>query len=387
MTDPVTLDRSAREQAMIAFVAEAGWPPQTLEPLAADASTRRYFRVADGARRAVLMDAPPGAEEAACPPGADEDARRTLGYNACARLAGPDSRPFVALSDHLCALGFSAPRVLYDDVVQGFLLLEDLGDGLYARVIEQGTPARPLYEAAVDLLVALHARPAPADLPVRDKTARPLLTYDRLALESETRIMLDWYPAAAGAKPPPDAGAQLAAAWDAILPQAIAPEPVLVLRDYHAENLIWLPERAGLARVGLLDFQDALAGHPAYDLVSLLTDARRDVAPDLAAAMRERYLSARAGEPNFDAEAYRTAYAILSVQRNTKILGIFARLWKRFGKPGYLRHVPRVWRYLETDLAHEALAPVRAWYDRFVPPPLRGDALARAYTASQEPAR
>lgn len=324
-----------REGLIRAFLARAGWAGAERRPLAGDASFRRYERLtaADG-RRTVLMDAPPPHE---------------------------DIRPFLAVAAHLAACGLAAPAVLAADADAGFALLEDLGDGLFTRVLAEGGDEAALYAAAVDVLAALHAAP-PGGL--------ALAPYDDALLMAEADLFVDWFlPAATGAPCGDAAREEFHAAWRAVFPKAHALPPVLVLRDYHADNLIWLPEREGLKRVGLLDFQDAVFGSPAYDLVSLFEDARRDVAPATVAAMRARYLAAR---PGIDADAFDAAYAVLGAQRNTKIVGIFTRLWRRDGKPGYLDFLPRVWAHLERDLAHPALGPVRAWFDDHAPPPLRG---------------
>ncbi len=298
-----------------AFLAHAGWGGAAILPLAGDASFRRYFRVVGERASAVLMDAPPAHE---------------------------DSRPFIAIAEHLRALGFAAPRILARDLEQGLVLLEDFGDARMAEVLA-ADPARerPVYAAAIDLLRDLHRHPAGA-----------LPPYDMAVYAREARLFTEWYMPAGGLPP--------AAGYDEAWAEALAPiardRSVTVLRDYHAENIMLLPG-GGL---GLLDFQDALAGHPAYDLVSLLQDARRDVAPALETAMLAHY-----------GPVDRAAYALLGAQRNAKILGIFTRLWKRDGKPRYLAYQPRVWAYLERDLAHPALAPVRRWFDAHVPVPAR----------------
>jgi len=299
-----------------AFLAAHGWAGAQIMPLAGDASFRRYFRVIAPGRRAVLMDAPPPHE---------------------------DPRPFLAVAAHLAGLGFAPPAVLAVDLDQGLVLLEDFGDARMAEVIA-ADPARerPVYEAAVDLLADLHRHAPAADLP----------PYDREVYQREAGLLTEWYAPAVGLSVDAEG---YRAAWDEALAPLSAAAPVTVLRDYHAENIMLLDD----GRLGLLDFQDALAGHPAYDLVSLLQDARRDVSPDLESVMLARY---RAAMPLDDA-----AYALLGAQRNAKILGIFTRLWKRDGKPRYLRYQPRVWGYLERDLAHPALAPVRAWFDANIP--------------------
>jgi aminoglycoside/choline kinase family phosphotransferase len=298
-----------------AFLAAAGWPDAEIVPLAGDASFRRYFRVRRDGRTAVLMDAPPEHE---------------------------DSRPFLNVARHLSDIGFRAPRVLAEDLGAGLILLEDFGDARMKEVIEDRPAAEAeIYAQAIDLLVDLHAAAA-GDLP----------PYDMAVYQREAGLFSEWYAPAVGLAVDTPSYEQ---AWAAVLAPIADNRSVSVLRDYHAENIMLL----GDGTLGLLDFQDALAGHPGYDLVSLLQDARRDVAPELEAAMIDRYAARRP----FDA----AAYAVLGAQRNAKILGIFTRLWKRDGKPRYVSFQPRVWAYLERDLAHPALAPVAAWFDRNVP--------------------
>ncbi len=306
-----------------AFLARHGWQEPTVTPLAGDASFRRYFRVADGERRAVLMDAPPAQE---------------------------DARPFLAVAEWLRTRGFAAPAIHGHDADAGFVLLEDFGDArLREHADAHGGTAE--YQAAVDLLVRLRQHPA-----------GPFAPYDLPTLQRELAMFADWYCPAVGLEVDRDGYAR---AWDAVLDQVLAAEPVTVLRDYHAENLMLIgPERT----LGLLDFQDALAGHPAYDLVSLLQDARRDVDPNLEELLLARYQAATGGGDDFLA-----AYHVLGAQRNAKILGIFARLWKRDGKDRYTAMCPRVWAYLERDLSEPVLEPVAAWFDEQVPPERRGD--------------
>lgn len=365
---------SERQAQMAAFIDEAGWSGAELHPLTGDASTRRYVRLARRGHTAMLMDQPRGAETAACPPEALADERRKLGYNAMARLAGPDCRPFAAVAQHLRNLGLSAPEIIAHDYASGFLLIEDLGDGRFADLIQGGEAERPLYETAIDVLVRLHTHAAPKRLAVPGEGHVNLLAYDPVAMEAEVLLLTEWfYPAASGKAI--DAGVRDAfiAAWRAALARLPTANAVMVLRDFHAENLMWLPERAAAARAGLLDFQDALAGSPAYDLISLTEDARRDVSVPLADAMTKRYVAARrAADASFDEEAFRFAAALLAAQRNTKIVGIFARLWKRDGKPRYTQFLPRMWGYLKRDLEHPALADLKGWFDRHVPQAWRG---------------
>ena len=265
-----------------------------------------------------------------------------------------DPRPFIAVAGWLGDRGFAAPAILASDLTQGLVLLEDFGDDR----LREAADAAPedelaLYAPAIDLLVRL-----------RTHAAGPVPPYDRAVLKREAGLFVEWYCPAVGVEPDL---AGWEAAWDAVFDHGIAAAPVMVLRDYHAENLMLVGRDRTL---GLLDFQDALAGHPAYDLVSLLQDARRDVDPAVEAAMLARYRAATGVGDDF-----LRAYHVLGAQRNVKILGIFTRLWKRDGKPRYPTLCPRVWAYLERDLAQPVLTPVRAWFDANVPPALRGDPL------------
>lgn len=327
MSDRATLSRT--------FLQRAGWGDAARSKLAGDASFRKYERLNRNGEPAVLMDAPPPQE---------------------------DIRPFMRIARHLDSLGYSAPRILAEDAEHGFLLLEDLGDDLFARLLKSGGDERRLYEAAIDFLLDLHRHPAPADL----------APYNETRLIDEAQLFTDWYlPALTGRDTPTNIRQAFRFLFGILAPEvgmdSTPDRRILVLRDFHAENLIWLPERSGSARLGLLDFQDAVAGHPAYDLVSLLEDARRDVDPELAEAMLQRYIAGS----GVDDAAFRRAYAILGAQRNIRIIGIFTRLWKRDGKPHYQAFMPRMWGLLERDLAHPALADLRGWIDAMVPPDLR----------------
>jgi N-acetylmuramate 1-kinase len=267
-------------------------------------------------------------------------------------------RPFLRVARELLKHGYSAPRILAEDVGHGFLLLEDLGDDLYARLLTRGADEQELYGAAIDFLLDLHRHPAPAELGL----------YDEARLIDEVQLFTDWYlPTLRGRETEAELRAEFNTLWHDLAPSVALPPRVLVMRDFHAENLIWLPGRKGAARLGLLDFQDAVAGHRAYDLVSLLEDARRDVPPALAEAMIRRYI-AGSGE---NAQDFRRAYAILGAQRNLRIVGIFTRLWKRDGKPHYQSFMPRMWGLVERDLQHPELAKLRQWIDRIVPAELR----------------
>lgn len=300
---------AARIAARAAFVAGAGWGDARVLPLAGDASARRYFRLAGARGSAVLMDDPSG---------------------ACA--------PFVAMTGWLRGHGFGAPAILAQDQTAGLLLVEDLGDDLVARVLERDPGMAPrIYARITDLLVDLHRHPVP------DFVA-PL---DGPTLADQVGLFADWYPQAAGA-----AGGQDIAPLVARLHAELAADvqPVLALRDFHAENLLW----RGDAPLGLIDYQDAVACHPAYDLVSALQDARRDVDPGIETACIARYLAATGMDP----DRFRAAYALLGAQRNLRILGIFTRLCIRDGKGRYLDFMPRVWGYVQRNLAHPALSPL-----------------------------
>jgi hypothetical protein len=356
---------SNREAAMTEFLARAGWGSATVSPLPSDASTRRYARLTMGGSTAMLMDQPQGAESPTAPPGASEETRRALGYNAVARLAGADCARFMAASNWLRGHGLAAPDILAADTGQGFVLLEDLGDALFAQVLEDGGDEKQLYEHAVEVLARLHAHDAPTTLP----PDKPLFDYDQFALLAETDLLIEWFlPLALGRKATDAETAQYRALWRAILAGVAGSRRVFVHRDYHAQNLLWLPQRHGTARVGLIDFQDAVAGSMAYDLISLIEDARRDVSPQVAEAATRHYLAVLTAQgTQVDEAGFRHEMAVMAAQRNAKIVGIFARLTKRDGRPRYLAYLPRVWAYLERDLAHPALADLRAWYDRVIP--------------------
>ena len=360
----MTVVTDARRDAMAAFLAQSGWGAADLKPLPGDASTRRYIRMYLNGRTAMLMDQPQNAEAPSAGAEASPETRRALGYNALARLAGADCGRFVAAARHLRRSGLAAPDIYSADLSQGFLILEDLGDDLYTDVIARGGDERLLYTAAIEVLARVHAEPAPALL----DADKPLFVYDETALLTEIELLTEWFLPLALNRPAEDELArEHRMLWQEILRDVDGPK-VFVHRDFHAQNLLWRAGREGHSRVGLVDFQDALAGSPAYDLVSLLEDARRDVAPELAKAMMDLYLALRRPhDPALVPSQFRLTAAVLAAQRNAKIIGIFARLFKRDNKPRYLAHLPRVWRYMERDLQHPALSKLKTWYDRRVP--------------------
>lgn len=339
---------------------------RSIHYLQGDASARRYGRIYAGTtREAILMDAPRQPDGPVI--------RDGLPYSRIAHLA-EDVRPFVAVADALRARGLTVPHIRAQDLQHGFLIIDDLGDRVFGAEVLAGTVDQAtVWRAATDVLLALHATPPPRDLSVAGDGEYRLPIYDARAMAIETELLTDWFwPAVKGAAIDAAARAQFVALWADVIAQLEQAPPAWVLRDYHSPNLLWLPEREGLARVGLIDFQDAMCGPAAYDLVSLLQDARVDVATELEAELFDHYCTASAGRADFNREQFAFTYAAIGAQRNTKIIGIFARLAKRDGKPGYLRHIPRLWRYLERNLSHPALAPLRQWYDTHLPPALRG---------------
>jgi N-acetylmuramate 1-kinase len=355
---------SDREAEKAAFLAANGLGDARRERLAGDASTRLYERLhRAGKSSLIFMDQPPNAETAPCPPEATPDQRRALGYNASARLAAGRVEAFIACAAYLHGRGLSAPEVVAADAPAGLAVLEDLGDDLYARLIEAGLEETPLYDAAIDALVHLHAELPPATL-VGPGAEWPLLVYDDLAFQTGGLMFLEWWPKYTGQ---PAFSTRAAAEWEAlwapIRARGVAGAEVFCHRDYHAENLIWLPDRLGIAKVGMLDFQDALRAHPAWDLSMLLHDGRRDVSPEREAASLERYLAAR---PQVDRDQFLADYHGLGAMNSARILFIFARQVAGFGRPRYAAFMPRMWRYLDRCLEEPGLAPIKAWFARNV---------------------
>ena len=356
---------SDREALKSEFLLSRGFGRARRELLSGDASTRRYERLLmpDGARR-IFMDQPPALESSICPPGATPQERVALGYNAASRLAAGSVSAFVAVAGFLRERGLSAPQILAHDIQAGLAVLEDLGDGLFASLIDQGEPELPLYEAAVDVQAALQEAAPPAVLQA-DDAVWPLLSYDTLALKVGADTFLEYWPQFARmASVPTEAVAEWEALWAPIWARGEAGATVFTHRDYHAQNLLWLPDRQGPARVGLLDFQDALRAHPAWDLTHLLQDARRDVSTELEAAMLERFLAAR---PSLDRAAFLADYRALAAANAARILGrVFARQ-ALLGRTQYEAYMPRTWRYLERNLQDPQLADLKLWFDRHVP--------------------
>ncbi|MEO0774065.1 MAG: phosphotransferase [Pseudomonadota bacterium] len=320
-------DRNAKRDG---FLAQAGWDAAQIADLAGDASNRRYFRLTLGTTRGVLMDAPPD--------------------------KGEDITPFVHIANILRAAGLSAPRIMAEDRDNGFLLLEDLGDDLFARVVARD-PAQEeaLYTAATDVLITLHTSAPPTDL----------APYDAPTMAELAGLAFDWYAWGAIGADVSGQKDRFVAGFTDVLYGLDGLTEVLIQRDYHAENLLWLPDRQDEARVGLLDFQDAMAGHRAYDLVSLLQDARRDVSPVIEAQMLDYYVEATGVDP----AAFTRAYALLGLQRNLRIIGVFARLCMRDGKPHYVDLIPRVRAHMIRDLKKVELGKLETVLIENVPHP------------------
>jgi tRNA threonylcarbamoyl adenosine modification protein YjeE len=342
------------------FLAEAGFGEAQRERMVGDASSRSYERLTLAGRQVILMNSPRRADG---PPVKDGKP-----YSVIAHLA-EDITPFVAIARALHGKGFSAPTIYAADLADGFIVLEDLG----AHAVVAGdppAPIRPCYEAAVHVLIALHKQILPEQVQVSPHVSYRLPPYDMDAFMIEVELLLEWYLPYRNAALPDDARARYGALWREVLRPATQAHETWVLRDFHSPNLLWLPDRRGIACVGLLDFQDALIGPAAYDLASLLQDARVDVPEAWEIELLGTYTRARKiDDANFDIPLFAQLYATMAAQRASKILGIFARLDRRDGKPQYLRHLPRVWAYLERALAHPALAELAAWYKAHVPPP------------------
>jgi tRNA threonylcarbamoyl adenosine modification protein YjeE len=351
----------ARLQSLRQFLDGAGFLDARRERMPGDASTRSYARLAGDDGTVILMNSPRRPDGPAIYDGKS--------YSAAVHLA-EDVRPFVAIANGLRKHGFSAPAIRHADLELGFLITEDFGE---AGVIE-GDPPGPIverYEAATDMLAALHRENLPEILPLTPHTTHTIPVFDVDAWLVEIRLMLEWFMPDRGAAATPEQRDEFIAMWRQLLEKPANAVRTWVMRDFHSPNIIWLADRAGILRVGTIDFQDAVLGPPAYDLVSLLQDARIDVPEQFELALLTRYIKARrTADENFDPAAFAETYAIMSAQRNTRLLGTFARLNRRDGKPQYLRHQPRIWTYLNRSLAHPALSGIRDWYAANVPPPV-----------------
>ena len=352
----------ARLKALRQFLDGAGYAEAKRLRMPGDASIRSYARLNRDDGVVILMNFPRRPDAPAIYDGKS--------YGAAVHLA-EDVKPFVAIDNGLRGRGLSAPAIHHGDLDAGFLITEDFGSAAFV----DGDPPAPIaerYEAAADVLAALHRETLPEILPLAPQVDYAIPTFDTDALLVEIGLMLEWYLPDRGIEPTNNLRAEFVMMWRDLLAKPAAAAKTWVLRDFHSPNLIWLGERSDVARVGIIDFQDAVLGPAAYDLVSLLQDARIDVPEALELALLTRYIKARrANDDNFDPAEFAELYAIMSAQRNTKLLGTFARLNRRDGKPQYLRHQPRIWTYLNRTLAHPLLSRVREWYAANVPPPVR----------------
>jgi aminoglycoside/choline kinase family phosphotransferase len=356
------MNNNLRSSEIQEFLDKAGWGEAARTPLNADASTRRYERLRRKTETAMLMDAPP-LESQPCPPTADEDERLRLGWNAVSRLAASRVEAFAAVAGHLANLGLSAPALLDYDTSRGLALLEDLGDDLFADVIRRGGDEIALYTAAGDTLAAVHRARPPVVLPYRGGEW-PVLTYDHLALSANLDLFVEWMPQRDLAMRMSE---QTRLRWERVRENLIGKTEdyprALILRDTHAENLLWLPHRGGLARVGLLDFQDAVVGWGEWDMSMLLHDARRDVSPEAREAASRAYLDGM----GVTRAAYDERLAVLGAMNVMRIMGIFARLVTRDRKPRYDEFQPRLRGLLNDTLSHPALAEMRDFVTAVAP--------------------
>jgi tRNA threonylcarbamoyl adenosine modification protein YjeE len=353
-------DQVTRLEALRQFLAGAGFIDAKRQRMAGDASTRSYARLFKDDDGVILMNSPRRPDGPAIYYGKS--------YSAAVHLA-EDVKPFVAIANGLREHGISAPAIHHADLDAGFLITEDFG----VESFIEGEPPRPIaerYETAVDMLAALHRKKLPDVLPLAPQIAYSIPPFDVDAMMVEIGLMLEWYLPDRGAAPPSTTRDEFVTQWRGLLGKTAAMPKTWVLRDFHSPNLIWLDGRLGTSKVGVIDFQDAVLGPAAYDLVSLLQDARIDVPEQLELTLLTRYIKARHATDNtFDPAGFAESYAIMSAQRNTRLLGTFARLNRRDGKPQYLRHQPRIWTYLTRSLAHPVLSGLRGWYDTQVPPP------------------
>lgn len=319
-----------REKEAIDFLYRSGWAGAAIDAIPGDASFRYYARIKHEKGPAILMDAPPDKESVA---------------------------QFLSVQDYLFHKNYSAPALLAKDETRGFLLLEDFGNLSFTRVLRE----RPAKEKELYLLAVKALEKMKQD-GVKEAGGMPF--YDHALLMREVMLMAEWMlPEILSKEALPDAAQGWQAMWQGLLAEADLTPEVVVHRDYHADNLFLLDERFGMRAVGMLDFQDAVLGRAAYDLVSLLKDARRDVAGEVAEAALGHYIR----ETKADKERFLMEYALFGAQRNAKILGIFTRLFRRDGKPRYLAMMPRVWAHFKNDIAHPRLAPVKAWMEACLP--------------------
>ena len=371
--------RIERLANMVRFVEKSDWSAVTPTYMQGDASARGYARLVGLDRPAILMNAPAQADG---PP-----VRDGKPYSQIAHLS-EDVRPFVAIADNLRQMGLHAPEIYAHDLDQGLLILEDMGERVFGAEITKGRPLADLYAAAVDVLNEMRNFEVPIELPLPDGTSYQVPDFDLDAFLIEADLLIDWYwPALKGTEPSANERAEFQTQYQALFEKIAHLDRGWLLRDYHSPNLIWLensqanspknPEQSqSINHVGIIDFQDALHGPRSYDLVSLLQDARLDVPKNIEADLLDQYCQkARDQDRDFNEDDFRLSYAVLGLQRNTKIIGIFARLAMRDKKTNYLQHMPRIWGYLERNLEHPELAGLKSWFEKHLPNELRGNAI------------
>jgi len=347
------------------FLTHGEWKNARRSFLQGDASARRYERLtmSDG-QKAILMDMPD------TPDGPVIKDGKT--YSQIAHIA-EGITGVAAINGELIKQGFSAPAALRQDLANGLMITEDFGDQVFGTLFQHGQDISQQVLVACEFLAQMASIEWPDKITFQTgaskQPAHSIARFDYGVFEMEASLLLDWYWPMINKNVAQETVRQ--SFFDAlkdIFPLTETDHPVWVLRDFHSPNLIWLPERRGLQKVGLIDTQDCLIGHPAYDLVSMLQDARIDLPDGFEAKHYKYYCHLRhLKDSNFDEAAFSAAYAVLGAQRATKILGIFARLYKRDGKPGYLQHIPRVSKALESNLRHPGLLSLANWYHTYLP--------------------
>lgn len=349
------------------FVDATEWRGASCVFLAGDSSVRTYDRLTLNGKTAVLMNAPLDEASAVCKPGMTEAERSALGYFAARRLGGARVDAFVCIGEWLRAQGASVPQVYAYDAPNGFAIIEDFGDSQYWGLLEQSTQDElTMYQAATDALVALDAVSPPKELQYRD-LSWPLFTYDQLARDTEAGLFVDWYAEKhMGLTITPEMRGSYLQAFRSMYSAIDAGVAGMILRDYHSPNLMWLPARQGWQRAGMLDYQDNVAGHPAFNLMFLLNDARRIVSPNVATAMKDRYFVGR-GFDTAQREAFMAAYHVYLAINYTRVSSWPLRMKYSYSKPQYMVHLPRIIAYLQAALQHPACAPLRNWFNTYLP--------------------
>ncbi|KQO73923.1 tRNA (adenosine(37)-N6)-threonylcarbamoyltransferase complex ATPase subunit type 1 TsaE [Rhizobium sp. Leaf262] len=345
--------RLERVLAIREFLDENGKKNASRRYFSGDAAYRTYELVRDANGQALLMDWQPP------PRGPVIKDGKT--YAEIVHLAR-EVKPFVAIQRFLGENDFTVPQILAQDLKRGILLLGDIGrDGV---LDEEGAPIEERYLESVACLAALHETPAPGDITLADGATYEISPFDADAMKIETSLLLDWYlPHIRGEEIDESEKQSFFAVWDQLIEKLDDAEQGLLLRDFHSPNIIWQADKSGIQRVGIIDFQDAMIGPMAYDLASVIQDARVTISPELQARLMAHYLDIRRKNTDFDEKTFLKAFAIMAAQRNCKLVGIWVRLMKRDDKPHYMKHMPRTFSYLRSALEHPDLAPLRDWFE------------------------